>query len=128
MIHEYIYTLPGIPVNANQCNQINRREWSDQASQLELKRHLLANQHADRKPLMGPLKLHTIFYFPETRKQKHAHYINKPNTIFNLIRFVQKVAEGIILAPNAYVHTFESTIGYSYEPRTILIIEKEIGR
>jgi hypothetical protein len=128
MIIEYQYILPGIPVNANQCNKINRREWSDQAAELELKKHILLNQHNEQPLFLGPIRINTYFYFPEKRKQKHAHYLTKPNTLFNLIRFIQKVTEGTIIAPNAYVHSFESHIGYSYEPRTVLIIEKEIGR
>jgi Holliday junction resolvase RusA-like endonuclease len=128
MREEFTYIIPGVPVNANQCNKINRKEWSDLAAELETKKHHLLNQHNDQPPLMGPLSINAIFYFPERKKQKHRHYLNKPNTVFNLIRFVQKVIEGSIIAPNAYIYSFESTIGYSYEPRTIIIIEREFIR
>jgi len=127
IIEQYEYIIPGIPVSVSQCNRINRRQWGDQAAELELKKHQLLNQH-NKDLLQGPLRINAFFFFPEKRKQKHSHYINKPHTLFNLIRFIQKLTENTIMAPNAYVHSFESHIGYSFEPRTVIIIEKELGR
>ncbi len=124
---EYTYIIPGEPVNYNQYNQLKQKEWTEQSYQLQTKKLELINQHKDAPLINGILRVHTIFYFEIPKRQKHSHYLTN-GSVFNFIRFIQKVAEGTIIAKNANIRLFDSDIRYSHEPRTVLIIEKEIIR
>lgn len=126
MIQEFTYIIPGIPMNYYQFNNTNQREWGNQHETLLHHQFLLAQQHGDKKLHDGPLDVQTIFYFPIKKKQSHTHYLPFKYSFFNLIKSIQRFTEGIIITKNAYISTFDATIRRSHDPRTIILIRKDM--
>lgn len=125
MKNEYVYTIPGTPLNYNQFNYLNQREWNEQSAKLASLKTLLDNQHNDQPPITGKLTVQIYFYLPSC-KQNQRQQLIRSHGIFNLLRFVQRVTENKIIAKAAYIKSFESFVLFSHEPRTVIIINKEL--
>ena len=125
MLQEYTYIIPGMPLNYHKFNLANQKEWGNQHEILLNHRQILLNQHNDKPLFDGPIHIETVFYFPIHNKQSHVHYLPFKFSFFNLIKYVQRISEDVILTKNAYITSFESTIRKSYDPRTVLIFRKD---
>lgn len=124
MLEAHTFIIPGVPVNYNAYNQLKQKEWTEQTGQLIAIKSLLKAQHHDQSPLKGKLIIQAHFFMPITRKQHHDHYLKNRYSVFNLIRFLQKVSERTIIAHNANICSFESSLRFSHNPRTVLTIER----
>lgn len=121
---QYTYTLDGSPLNYIYLPHLKLRSRLDQQIRLNSERITLQNQHTlnSSEPFAGPIDVEVLFHLDKHTKQKHAHYLPQGYTIYNLIRFVQKVSEGIIYTYNANIKEYNSCIAFDENPKTIITI------
>ena len=128
----YLYTLYGTPLNYIYLPHLKQRAKNDQQLQLTIRRIELQNQHnsilnngRDVEPFRGPLALEVLFLLDANAPQRHANHLPSGYTIYNLIRFIQKVSEGVIYTHNASITSYRSIISYDLEPKTLITVRLE---
>ncbi len=127
MNNSYIYTLRGSPLNYIYLPHLKYKNRLDQQQKLNAERTNLENQHCNitDSPFQGPMSIDVQFCIDANIKQKHKHYLPSGYTIYNLIRFVEKVSEGVIYTYNANIRMYTSSIRYDLEPKTLITVRLE---
>jgi len=116
----YNYIIDGIPIAVSSTTYDNRRFWNDH-QQKRLQYRLSLQQQHNAPPLVCPITLKFLFYFPikQNKKLQGCPYSISP-TIDSLIVYMERVCTGILFRKGVTISTLYAKKLYDAHPRTEL--------
>lgn len=129
MVKVYNYTIPGDPTPENKVlNTDSPRIWDDYKQKRFNAKQNIRNQHKEKPPLDGSLKLSATFYMPIYPMKKHQELLAKHHddipSLIALFNFLDYVLKGIIYKEKSQIYEILVKKIYSEETRTEITIKR----
>lgn len=120
------YILIGEPISSCRAQHLKKRIWDVQQKKKMLHRVNLENQHGNKPPLEGPLRLEVTFSFVPKPSVMSPHF--DPHIplydIDRLLNFIFEIGTGTLFENDRQIIEIKATKRYSDEPQTTFTLEK----